>query len=238
MHVLQLPSLSLKRKLSRILMKPTSGSMPMPSSTPTSRLRCWWKEKMVVNEPRAITSANDFPTNHWMELHSDDIPTPPANTVSLHSASLPPTVSTIHKCVLAFTAQVAAMQMADQNALARVDLDVDITMTLVNGLVCLVEKLQQDQVIANPSFPALVISHANGSSATTLDLRYLNGVFSPSVGAIPMSVGVGQTSVSCPFSRPDMQGSTFMSGQASLVSAPTGPSHAVPSPASAAQSLP
>ncbi|KAG0695462.1 hypothetical protein DFH29DRAFT_1005438 [Suillus ampliporus] len=217
------------------------------------------EEKMVVNEPQAITSVDDFPANHWVEPHSDGIPTPPANTISPPSASLPPTISTIHEYVLALTAQVAAMQMADQNAIARVDgmeqdfdtrissmcmelssmqLDVNTTMTLVNGLVCLVEKLWQDQVVANPSFPALVISHVNGSLATTLGLRYLNSVFSPSVGAIPMSVGVGQTLVSHPFSCPDMQGSTFMSGQASSVSAPASPSHAIPSPASAAQSLP
>ncbi|KAG0697644.1 hypothetical protein DFH29DRAFT_878573 [Suillus ampliporus] len=128
------------------------------------------EEKMVVDEPQAIASAD-----HWAEPHSDGIPTPLATTVPLPPASLPPTVSTIHECVLALTAQVAAMQLADQNVLARVNameqdfdtcissmcaellsmqLDVGATVTLVNGLVCLVEKLQQDQVVPNPSFPA------------------------------------------------------------------------------------
>ncbi|KAG0698121.1 hypothetical protein DFH29DRAFT_878203 [Suillus ampliporus] len=216
-------------------------------------------EKMVVNEPQVIASADDFPADHWAEPHSNGIPTPPATTVPLPPASLLPTVSTIHKRMLALTAQVAAMQLANQNALARVDameqdfnthissmraelssmqFDVGATITLVNGLVCLVEKLWQDHVIPNPSFPAPVISPANASTATAMGYRYLNGVFGPSVGPLPMSVGVGKPSVSRPFGCPDMQGTTFMSGQVSSVSAPAGPSNTVPSPASAAHSLP
>ncbi|KAG0692663.1 hypothetical protein DFH29DRAFT_882187 [Suillus ampliporus] len=133
------------------------------------------EEEMAVDEPRAIASADDFPADHWAELHSDGILTPPATTVPLPPASLPPTVSTIHERVLALTAQVAAMQLANQNVLARVDameqdfntrissmhaelssmqLDVGATVTLVDGLVCLVEKLRQDHIVPNPSFPA------------------------------------------------------------------------------------
>ncbi|KAG0694187.1 hypothetical protein DFH29DRAFT_880869 [Suillus ampliporus] len=212
------------------------------------------KMMMVVNEPPAIASAD-----HWVKPNLDGIPSPTANHISLPSAFLPPTVSTIHEHVLALTAQVTAMQMADQDALARVNvmeqdfntrissmcaelssmqLDVSTTVTLVNGLVCLVEKLQQDQVVANPSFPAPMISDVDGSSATTFNQRYLNGVFGPLVGAIPHSVGLNQTLVSRPFGHPDMQGSMFMSGQASLVPAHASPSSAVPSAASAMQSLP
>ncbi|KAG0693560.1 hypothetical protein DFH29DRAFT_881371 [Suillus ampliporus] len=154
------------------------------------------EEKMVVDEPRAIASADDFPADHWAEPHSDGIPTPLATTVPLPPASLPPTVSTIHERVLALTAQVAAMQLADQNMLARANameqdfdtrissmhaelssmqLDVGATVTLVDGLVCLVEKLQQDHVVPNPSFPAPVIGPANASTATAMGYRYLNG---------------------------------------------------------------
>ncbi|KAG2098279.1 uncharacterized protein F5147DRAFT_656158 [Suillus discolor] len=205
-------------------------------------------DPIIVDQPGAMASADDFPADHWLENTDMPIPipipppTPAADLISLPSA---PSSLTILEHVLALTTQVTAMQMANENALARVNameqefdtwissmhaelssmqLDVGATVTLVNGLVGLVEKLWQEQVLANPSFLPPMISHGNDTSATTFSTRYLNGVFSPSVAPIPISVGVGQTLVSCPSGRPDMQGSVFTSGLASLALAHAGPS--------------
>ncbi|KAG1794830.1 uncharacterized protein HD556DRAFT_1442615 [Suillus plorans] len=203
-------------------------------------------DQIMVDQPGAIASADDFPHDHWLE-NTDDLPVPHvpptrvADAVSLPSA---PPAPTILERVLALTAQVNAMQTADDNALARVNamehdfdarissmraelsavqLDVGTTVTLVNGLVGLVEKLRQERVLANPSFPPPMVSHGNDSTATAFGMRYLNGVFGPSIAPIPLSVGVGQTSASRSFGRPDMQGSTSISGNLSSASAHAGP---------------
>ncbi|KAG1889742.1 uncharacterized protein F5891DRAFT_1198405 [Suillus fuscotomentosus] len=192
-------------------------------------------DEIMVDQPGAMASVDDFPANHWVEPVGDmPIPIPPP-TPAAEPLSLPlaPSSSTILEHVLALTTQVTAMQMAEENANARVNvmeqdfearissmcaelssmqLDVGTMVTLVNGLVGLVEKLWQERVLANPSFPPPMISHGNESSATTFGMRYLNGVFSPLVTPMPFSVGVSQTSVSCPPRRPDMQGTTFPSG--------------------------
>ncbi|KAG1747875.1 uncharacterized protein EDB91DRAFT_1245351 [Suillus paluster] len=161
------------------------------------------------------------------------------------------------------------MEVADQNTLARVDavqqdcetrissmraelssmqFDLGTTVSLVNGLTSLVEKLQEAQTIANPSFPPLMMSNFGATSATpqmqAMGIRYLNGVYGPSVATSASAAG---PSASHPFSRLDMHGDTFTSGQASSVSAHAspsstpavvGPRSAGTSPASAAKSLP
>ncbi|KAG2095125.1 uncharacterized protein F5147DRAFT_778819 [Suillus discolor] len=188
-------------------------------------------DQIMVDQPGAIASAADFPADHWLEATDDapipiPPPTPPANPLSL------PSTPTILERVLALTTQVTDMQMANNNVLARVNameqefdtrissmraelssmqLDVGATVTLVNGLVCLVEKLRQERVIANPSFPLPMLSHGNESSATAFGMRYMNSVFSPSAAPTSLSAGVGQTSASRPPGRPDMQGDTFTS---------------------------
>ncbi|KAG1726512.1 uncharacterized protein EDB91DRAFT_1254286 [Suillus paluster] len=189
-------------------------------------------DKIVVDEPRAIASADDFPADHWVEPNSDYfiIPTaaPAAGDVSLPSASLPPAVSAIHECVVSLAAKVTAMQLADKNTLARVDaFDLGTTVNLVNGLTSLVEKLQQAQTIANPLFPPPMMSNFGATSATpqmqVMGIRYLNGVYSPSVAT---SASAADPSASRPFGRPDMHGDTFTSGQASSMSAHASPSSA------------
>ncbi|KAG1726820.1 uncharacterized protein EDB91DRAFT_1254192, partial [Suillus paluster] len=230
-------------------------------------------DKIVTDEPWAIASADDFPADHWVEPNSDDfvIPmaAPLARDVSIPSASLPPTVSAIHECVVSLAAKVAAMQLTDQNTLARVDavqqdcetrissmhaelssmqFDLGTTVSLVNGLTSLVEKLREAQTIANPSFPPPMMSNFGATSATpqmqAMGIRYLNGVYGSSVATSASAAG---SSASRPFGCLDMHGDTFTSGQVSLVSAHAGPSSAPAvvgphsagtSPASAAKSLP
>jgi hypothetical protein len=110
--------------------------------------------------------------------------------------------------------------------LSSMQLDVSTTMTLVNGLVGIVEKLWQECILPNPSFPLPAIRHGNESSATAFGMRYLNGVYSPSVAPVTLSAGVSQTSASCPSGRSDMQGTTLASGSASSASGHAGPSSA------------
>ncbi|KAG1801758.1 hypothetical protein EV424DRAFT_1545390 [Suillus variegatus] len=203
-------------------------------------------DHIMVDQPIIIASADDFPADHWLE--TDDVPipipspTPAADPLSLPSATSAPTIL---ERVLALTTQVTAMQMADKNAVARVNamerefdarissmhaelsamqLDVGATVTLVNGLVGLVEKLRQERVLPNPSFALPMIGQGNDTLATAFSMRYLNGVFGPSVVPIPVSVGVGQTSVSCLPGRLNTQGSTFTSGSVSSALAHAGPS--------------
>ncbi|KAG1809845.1 uncharacterized protein HD556DRAFT_1452297 [Suillus plorans] len=177
-------------------------------------------DQIMVDQPAAIASAADFSANHWVE-NTDDMPIP-----------IPPTNSCSQPSFPSFSTFVTAMQMADKNALARVNameqefdthissmcaelssmqLDVGATVTLVNRLVSLVEKLQQEWVLTNPSFSPPILSHGDDFSATTFGMRYLNGVFGPLVAPIPLSIGVSQTSASCPSGHPDMQGGTFTS---------------------------
>ncbi|KAG1815461.1 hypothetical protein EV424DRAFT_1348452, partial [Suillus variegatus] len=175
-------------------------------------------------------------------VESEDASEDTADPLSLPSATSAPTIL---ERVLALTTQVTAMQMADKNAVARVNamerefdarissmhaelsamqLDVGATVTLVNGLVGLVEKLRQERVLPNPSFALPMIGQGNDTLATAFSMRYLNGVFGPSVVPIPVSVGVGQTSVSCLPGRLNTQGSTFTSGSVSSALAHAGPS--------------
>ncbi|KAG2367551.1 hypothetical protein BDR07DRAFT_1478905 [Suillus spraguei] len=122
--------------------------------------------------------------------------------------------------MLALTAQVTAMQMANQVVKARMNV---MELEFKSHISAMRAELSNMQ---NPSFLPPMISHGNESSATAFGIRYLNGVFGPSVAPIPPSVGMGQTLVSCPSACPDMQGSTFTSGQASSASAHAGPSSA------------
>ncbi|KAG2057625.1 hypothetical protein BDR06DRAFT_1036812 [Suillus hirtellus] len=189
------------------------------------------EDEIMADQPADMASAANFPAKHWLEPTEEvpvtiPPPTPAANPLSLSSS---PSSPTILKCLLALTTQMNAMQLANEHALARVNameqefdarissmhaelssmqLDVGATVTLVNGLVGLVKKLQQEQVVANPSFPPPALSHANESSATTFGMRYLNGVFGPSVAPMPLSVGVGQSSALHPSSHPEVQGGT------------------------------
>ncbi|KAG2353342.1 hypothetical protein BDR07DRAFT_1496442 [Suillus spraguei] len=177
-----------------------------------------------VQQPAAIASADDFPPKHWQE-DTDDTTIPPPTPVA-RSTTLPVPSSSvklsIHECVVILAAQVADMQMADHNALAR------------------------DHSILNPPFPPPMMSQAHGSSATTMGMRYFNGVFGPLVALTPHLVGIGQPSVSTPFGCPDLQGSTFTSGQASSALVHAGPSStpasashfSATSPPSATHSLP
>ncbi|KAG2134171.1 uncharacterized protein EDB93DRAFT_1254603 [Suillus bovinus] len=118
--------------------------------------------------------------------------------------------------------------------------------TTDKGKQPMVETLRQQCSVLNPSLPLPTMSHSHGSSATAMGMRYLNSVFGPLVAPNPPSVGGGQASASHPFSRPDVQGSTFTSGQPSSGSAQAGPSSApafqshfnVTSPASDTHSLP
>ncbi|KAG1779890.1 hypothetical protein EV702DRAFT_1194642 [Suillus placidus] len=101
-------------------------------------------------------------------------------------------------------------------------------------------------IVPNLSFLPPTMGPSHGSSATAMGMRYLNGVFGPSVTPNTDSVNIGRPSVSRPFGRPDAQGSTFTSGQESSGSAQAGPSSApafpshftATSPASETNSLP
>ncbi|KAG2741699.1 hypothetical protein P692DRAFT_201810151 [Suillus brevipes Sb2] len=106
---------------------------------------------------------------------------------------------------------------------AAVQLSFNQTVEVVTGLSNLVEKLRQDRSMFNPSFPPPMLGSAGGSTATAMGVRYLPGVFGPSV--VPTSAAVGQTSASR-LGRPDVQGSTFTSGQPSSESVQAGPSSA------------
>ncbi|KAG1767884.1 hypothetical protein EV702DRAFT_1203543 [Suillus placidus] len=178
-----------------------------------------------VEQPAVIASAEDITAQN---LQEDAIPIPPPSPALPIPPPPPATKPTTHKCLVALTAQVAAMEMADHVALARVDameldfdscicsmraelsamqFDVSATVTLVNGLLNMVKKLQQERSVPNPSFlpPTMGPSHVTPNTD---------------------SVDVGQSLVSYPFSRPDVQGSTFTSGQESSGSAQAGPSSA------------
>jgi len=206
-------------------------------------------DQIMADQPAAITSADDFPAEHCLEDTDDiPIPIPPPTPVADHlSLASEPSSPTIRQCLLALTSQVTVMQIADDHAITRMDamehkfdtrissmctelssmqLNVSTTMTLVNGLVGIVEKLRQERILPNPSFPPPAIRHGNESSATAFGMRYLNGVYGPSVAPVTLSAGVGQTSVSRPSGCSDMQGTTLASGSASLASGHAGPSSA------------
>jgi hypothetical protein len=168
----------------------------------------------MADQPAAIASADDFPAKHWLE-DTNDIPipipppTPAADCLSLASE---PSSPTIRQRPLALTSQVTAMQIADDHAVARMDamehefdtrissmcaklssmqLDVSTTVTLVNGLVGIVEKLRQEHILPNPLFQPPAIRHGNESLATAFGMRYLNGVYGPLVAPVTLSAGVG-----------------------------------------------
>ncbi|KAG2139613.1 uncharacterized protein EDB93DRAFT_1106097 [Suillus bovinus] len=71
-------------------------------------------------------------------------------------------------------------------------LNVGTTVTLVNGLVGMVEKLRQEQVVPNPLFQPPTMSYGNSSFATAFGMRYLNSVYGPLVPPIPQSANIGQ----------------------------------------------
>ncbi|KAG1728246.1 uncharacterized protein EDB91DRAFT_1253509 [Suillus paluster] len=152
------------------------------------------------------------------------------------------------------------MEVANQNTLARVDavqqdcetrissmcaelssmqFDLGTTVSLVNGLTSLVEKLREAQTVAHPSFPPPTMSNFGATSATpqmqAMGIRYLNSVYGPSVATSASAAGPSATR---PFGRLNMHGDTFTSGQASSVSAHAGPSStpAVVGPCSAGTS--
>ncbi|KAG2336370.1 hypothetical protein BDR05DRAFT_953418 [Suillus weaverae] len=217
----------------------------------------------VVMPTMALT--NDFPADHWPE-ETNNIPIPPP--------PLPPLAAkpTVHECVAALAARVAAMEMANRDTQARIDameqdfdscitsmwaeftdvqLSFNQTVDVVTGLSNMVKKFRQERSFLNPSFPPPVMVPTGGSMATAMGVKYLTGVFGPSLAPNADS----QPSVSRPFCHPDVQGSTFTSGQPSSESmeaspssesAQVGPSSgpAVPSdvsvssPASASPSLP
>ncbi|KAG2091862.1 uncharacterized protein F5147DRAFT_657862 [Suillus discolor] len=85
-------------------------------------------DQIMVDQPGAIASAADFPADHWLEA-TDDTPIP-----------IPPPTPLVDPLPFLQTPTI-------------LESDVGATVTLVNGLVCLVEKLRQERVIANPSFP-------------------------------------------------------------------------------------
>ncbi|KAG1776223.1 hypothetical protein EV702DRAFT_1046375 [Suillus placidus] len=173
-----------------------------------------------VEQPAAIASAEDITAQN---LQEDTITIPPPSPALPIPPPPPVTKPTTHECLVALTAQVAAMEMANCIALARVDameldfdsricsmraelsamqFDVSAMVTLVNGLLNMVEKLRQERSVPNPSFLPPTMGTSHGSSATAMGMRYLNGVFGPSVTPNTDSVDIGQPSVSCPFGRP------------------------------------
>ncbi|KAG1865935.1 hypothetical protein DFJ58DRAFT_724324 [Suillus subalutaceus] len=191
-------------------------------------------------------------------------PPPPAPAAKPTTSLAEPT---IHDCVVSLAARVAAMEMADHNTLARVDamehdfdsrissmraefsdvqLSFNATVDVVNGLANMVEKMRQERSVLNTSFPPPVIGSTGASTATDMGIRYLTGVFGPSVAPNADSVAIGQPSASHPFGHPDVQGRTFTSGQPSSESVQAGPSSAPPiqcdlsvsCPASTTSSLP
>ncbi|KAG1834618.1 hypothetical protein DFJ58DRAFT_735784 [Suillus subalutaceus] len=226
----------------------------------------------TVNRPAAMASAKDFPADHWQEVTDDTpiLPPPPPPPPPPAPAAKPTTSSaelTIHDCVVSLAARVAAMEMADRNTLARVDamehnfnscissmraefsdvqLSFNATVDVVNGLANMVEKMRQERSVLNTSFPPPAIGPTGASTATDMGIRYLTGVFGPSVAPNADSVAVSQPSASRPFGRPDVQGRTFTSGQPSSESVQAGPSSAPPiqcdlsvsCPASTTSSLP
>ncbi|KAG1766135.1 hypothetical protein EV702DRAFT_1257295 [Suillus placidus] len=196
----------------------------------------------TVNQLTAMASTNDFPADHWPE-ETNNIPIPPPPP--------PPPLAaepTVHECVAVLVARVAAMEMADRDTQARIDAmeqDFDSRITsmrakftnvqlsfnqmvdVVTGLSDMVEKFRQEHSFPNPSFPPPVMVPTGGSTATAMGVKYLTGVFGPSLAPNADS----QPSASRPFSRPDVQGSTFTSGQPSSESVEAGPSSgpAIPS---------
>ncbi|KAG2033061.1 hypothetical protein BDR03DRAFT_985233 [Suillus americanus] len=182
-----------------------------------------------VNQAPAIVSADDFTPKHWQEPADPiSIPPPPSPPAPID----PPTSSaepSIHDRVVALTAQVAAMTMANRNALARVDamecdfdarissmraefsalqLDFSATVTLVNNLVIVVENLRQKYAILNPLFPPPVMTLGHGSSATAMGMQYTTGVYGPSLAPMTPLVPIGQPSASGSVSLPVMQGTS------------------------------
>ncbi|KAG1820927.1 uncharacterized protein BJ212DRAFT_1297408 [Suillus subaureus] len=175
-----------------------------------------------VNQPAAMVLANNFPLDHWQE-DTNDIPIP----LPLPAAK-PTTLAaewTIHDCMVVLAARVTAMEMANHNTLARVDameqefnacissmqakfsamqLSFNGTVDTVQGLANMVKKLWQECTVLNPSFPPPMMGPTSGSSATAMGVRYLTGVFGPSVTPTANSVSIGQPSASHPFSRPDV----------------------------------
>ncbi|KAG1828769.1 hypothetical protein DFJ58DRAFT_848923 [Suillus subalutaceus] len=222
----------------------------------------------TVDRPAAMASAKDFPADHWQEVTDDTPilppPPPPAPAAKPTTSSAKPT---IHDRVVSLAVRVTAMEMADRNTLARVNamehdfdsrissmraefsdvqLSFNAMVDVVNGLANMVKKMRQEHSVLNTSFPPPAIGPTGASTATDMGIRYLTGVFGPSVAPNADSVAVGQPSASRPFGRPDVQGRTFTSGQPSSELVQASPSSAPPiqcdlsvsCPASTTSSLP
>ncbi|KAG1832629.1 hypothetical protein DFJ58DRAFT_847963 [Suillus subalutaceus] len=222
----------------------------------------------TVDRPAAMASAKDLPADHWQEVTDDTPILPPPPHLLLRPNPLPSSAKpTIHDRVVSLAARVAAMEMADHNTLTRVNamehdfdsrissmraefsdvqLSFNAMVDVVNGLANMVEKMRQERSVLNTSFPPPAIGPTGASTATDMGIRYLTGVFGPSVAPNADSVAVGQPSASRPFGRPDVQGRTFTSGQPSSELVQVGPSSAPPiqcdlsvsCPASTTSSLP
>ncbi|KAG1819021.1 uncharacterized protein BJ212DRAFT_1298313 [Suillus subaureus] len=212
------------------------------------------QDVVTGNQPDPIALADDFPADHWLEPTSDDMPlgipspTPAADHISLPLASLLPTISNVHECVLALAAQdalarVDAMERDFKTCMlpmraefSQMQQDVGHTVTVVDGLVGLVEKLRQahcQQSILPSTDHQQPWSYCGHHAGASLG----HGVFEWSVWSF----------ASHPFGCLDVQGTTFMSSQAASVSALASPSLAPPQvgpcsalslPPSAAQSVP
>ncbi|KAG2138392.1 hypothetical protein DEU56DRAFT_945524 [Suillus clintonianus] len=212
------------------------------------------QEPIVLDEPRVLASAADFPAEHWQEPDADAAPipipppTPSADLPSLPSASSLPTNAEIYQMVLGLTSRLDAMEndfetrIASMRAeMSQLQYEFAFSAETVRGLSGMVEQVRQERVAMNHVFPPPRMSHIGGSTASQLGRRYLPSVFGPSVPP------TGQSSASAMVGRPDMQGGTFTSGQAEMESTIAG-SSSVPgqagadvsssSPVSAARSLP
>ncbi|KAG2069946.1 hypothetical protein BDR04DRAFT_1118759 [Suillus decipiens] len=204
-----------------------------------------------VDQLAVIASADDFPTDHWQEDPDTIVmppPFPPYFPSPLSHLTKPNILdaeSTVHDQVIALAAQVVVMEVADRDVTARVNAmhlnfdtcisalwaefllmkaDLDTTVILIDGILNMVETLQQDHSAPNPSFLPPMADPNIASSATILGRRYLNSVCNPSLAFSTNSVGITEASASHPFGCPDAQGTTFTSGQVTAKPVHAGPS--------------
>lgn len=85
----------------------------------------------------------------------------------------------IHACFSSLQTEFSSMKA-----------DLDTTVILVDGVLNMVETLQQDHSSLNPLFLPPMADPNIASSATTLGRRYLNSVFNPLVTPSTNSVGI------------------------------------------------
>ncbi|KAG2130434.1 uncharacterized protein EDB93DRAFT_1255920 [Suillus bovinus] len=189
------------------------------------------KDQHTAGQSGAIALVDDFPADHWQkETNVIPLPIYPAMPATDRPSSTPAPSNT-HEHVLALAAQVTAMEMANRNAVARVNaMEQDFNSRISSmRLKLLVMQLNHGreasaEVIPNPLFQPPTMSYGNSSSATVFGMRYLNSIFGPLVPPIPQSANIGQQSAYGPSACLDIQGTTFTSGQASSASKLAGPS--------------